>query len=342
MKKIIKPLIFIAIILGFILIINKLSETKFSSAGTLGNTAANIYNGGLFCENDGYIYFSNFNDSGSLYRMTENCDGFEKLYSDKAAYINADEHYVYYVRQNYKRKTSNTAFNAFNFGICRLNKSNGKGFKSVSSDYAEMMILYDNNLYFQKYDVSSAPRLFRIEINGSYEYFMSEDAIKPAGFYNGSLLYSGISEDHDIRLLAFTGYEGSTLYEESSYMPVFYSHSDTDKYIYYISVENNYALCRIRPDGTDRKVLVDNFCSTFNISNDGKYLFFQLDNTAKHSLSKLDLTTMEQSIVLEGDYKDLHITSKYLFFTDFADTAAYAYSLDGTNTLNVFNPPVID
>ena len=113
-------------------------------------------------------------------------------------------------------------------------------------------------------------------------------------------------------------------------------------YIYYISVENNYALCRIRPDGTDRQILIDEFCSTFNISNDGKYLFFQLDNTANHSLSKLDLTTMEQDIVLEGDYKQLHITDKYLFFTSFDDLETYAYSHDGTNTLNLFNPPVLE
>ena len=32
-----------------------------------GSTAGNLYNGGLFCEYDGTVYFSNPSDGGKLY-----------------------------------------------------------------------------------------------------------------------------------------------------------------------------------------------------------------------------------------------------------------------------------
>ena len=147
-KKLATSIIAIIIIIGFVLTISSLSKTTPSTPGYLGNTAGNIYNSGLFCENDGYIYFSNFSDDGNLYRMTTDFTKFEKLHNDKVAYINADEHYIYYVRQNYKRITSDTLFKAYACGICRLNKD-GTRFKSITSDYAAMTVLYDNNLYFQ-------------------------------------------------------------------------------------------------------------------------------------------------------------------------------------------------
>ena len=37
--------------------------------GTLGNTAGNLNNRGLFCEYNGKVYFSNAYDDGTLYSM---------------------------------------------------------------------------------------------------------------------------------------------------------------------------------------------------------------------------------------------------------------------------------
>ena len=42
-------------------------ETKMNQGFVNGNTAGNLYNGGLFCEYNGVIYFSNPNDNGRLY-----------------------------------------------------------------------------------------------------------------------------------------------------------------------------------------------------------------------------------------------------------------------------------
>ena len=51
--------------------------------GTIGNTSGNLYNGGLFCENDGYVYFSNPYDGDSLYCMRPDESEMKKLIQKK-------------------------------------------------------------------------------------------------------------------------------------------------------------------------------------------------------------------------------------------------------------------
>ena len=60
--------IFLALIVVVILLSFKSSVKKLPE-DTIGNTAGNLNNGGLFCEYDGKVYFSNAYDSGTLYVM---------------------------------------------------------------------------------------------------------------------------------------------------------------------------------------------------------------------------------------------------------------------------------
>ena len=72
----------------------------YNDPNLAGNTAGNINNGGLFCEYNGYIYFSNPYDDGALYRMNSDCTNARKLSDDHVAYINVDGNHIYYVRNN--------------------------------------------------------------------------------------------------------------------------------------------------------------------------------------------------------------------------------------------------
>ena len=42
-----------------------------NTEGAVGNSACNLYNGGLFCADDKRIYFSNLKDGGSLLYVKE-------------------------------------------------------------------------------------------------------------------------------------------------------------------------------------------------------------------------------------------------------------------------------
>ncbi len=106
--KIIIPLILICI--TGLVIYHFVSKVKLNSSYVNGNTAGNLYNAGLFCESDGEVFFSNTNDNGRLYAMNIDGSNIHKLSNDTAMYINADKNYVYYVRNNNQKITSQTFF----------------------------------------------------------------------------------------------------------------------------------------------------------------------------------------------------------------------------------------
>ena len=92
MKKIIFGLlaiIFLAIVIYFGTDLSA-TKTKMNQGYVNGNTASNLYNGGLFCEYNDVIFFSNPSDGGKLYSMDSNGNNLKKLTDDVATYINAD------------------------------------------------------------------------------------------------------------------------------------------------------------------------------------------------------------------------------------------------------------
>ncbi len=97
MKKTIIFIFVLALIIGgFTALSHYSNKVYYNEEDVTGNLAGNLYNGGLYCEVDGTIYFSNPADDGALYSMAPDCTDVKKLSTDKVASINADEHYIYY------------------------------------------------------------------------------------------------------------------------------------------------------------------------------------------------------------------------------------------------------
>ena len=90
--------IFLALIVVVILLSFKSSVKKLPE-DTIGNTAGNLNNGGLFCEYDGKVYFSNAYDSGTLYVMNPDETGVKKMNESGVSYINASESYLVYYQE---------------------------------------------------------------------------------------------------------------------------------------------------------------------------------------------------------------------------------------------------
>ena len=67
---------------------------------TVGNTAGNLNNGGLFCESDGRVYFANAYDNNALYSMNADETDVVKLNSNSVASINAGGDYLYYYMES--------------------------------------------------------------------------------------------------------------------------------------------------------------------------------------------------------------------------------------------------
>ncbi|MDE7299578.1 MAG: DUF5050 domain-containing protein, partial [Lachnospiraceae bacterium] len=229
-KKIIIGIILIALATGIGLWAHFSSKMYYNDADTVGNSAGNLYNGGLFCEIDGTIYFSNYKDDGALYSMDADCSNVQRLSSDKAASINADSHYIYYSRRNYAKDNSSVnALDFHNSGIYRMNRENGS-LEMLTESVNCVSLLYGNTIYYQHYDNDNLIQFYRVDIDKKNAGRMSQDALIPASVRNGVLYYSGVLFDHELHALTLPAGIDSIVSEDYCYLPV-----AMPNYLYYIA-----------------------------------------------------------------------------------------------------------
>ena len=103
MKKILPVILLLCVLaaaVGFGVYYHIQTQTKFNDGYVNGNNAGNLYNAGLFCESDGTVFFANPSDEYRLYAMDSDGSNLRKISNDIASFINADDNYIYYVRNN--------------------------------------------------------------------------------------------------------------------------------------------------------------------------------------------------------------------------------------------------
>ena len=338
MQKTIKRVLIIltsVTILAFLgIFFYNLNRTYYNDKDEVGNTTGNIYNGGLFCEQDGSIYFSNPNADGSLFVMKSDLSNPRQISKDKAVFINADENYLYYIRANNTRENNNGGLLMFyNTGVFRINH-NGSGLKAFTGNPGAYLTLRGNTVYFQRYDVNVGLYLYQYQIDGTQERLLIKDAVIPATIIDHQLYYAGLSLDHNINALDLSSYTTNSVINGDFMYPIF-----TDQYIYYMDVTDDYCIYRINPDGTGLMKLTDKRASTYNITNSGSYLYYQVDNTKNNGIYRLNLETMEQVLLLKGNYKNINVTENYVFFQSFDNAETYAVRADGSLEVNLFEAP---
>ena len=309
-------------------------RTYYNSEDELGNTSGNIYNGGLFCEQDDRIYFSNSQADGALYVMQSDLTGWKRLRDDKAVYINADENYIYYVRANRSGENGREGFMVFyNSGVFRV-KQNGTELKAFTGNPGAYLTLKGNSVYFQRYDAGVGLYLYSYQIDGTKERCLIEDAVIPCAVIDDTLYYAGYSGDHNINGLNLHSYTAHPILEGSYLYPIF-----AGDYIYYMDPSHNYKIFRMNRDGSGITRLVNKRTSTYNITASGKYLYYQIDDAKNNGIHRLNLQTLEDELLMKGDYKNINVTSNYAFYQDFDETNTYVVGADGTAKPRVFTRP---
>jgi len=336
MKKAIVITIIIAIFLGFICLSYFGNRTVKNDADSIGNSAGNLLNGGLFCENDGKIYFSNQNDKNALYVMDSDMKNFKKLYDDNCSYLNATNKYIIYVRDNHKR--GSTAGNFLNFntlGIVRLDKKNGNNIQQLYDKPAGLISLKGNYVYYQHYNADEGMRFYQVKIDSNDDLELSKEAIVPAAFSGNNLIYNGVADDHDIHSMNLNSKSASLVYSGNCYNVV-----TTSKFLYFLSLSNTYAIARTDLDGSNFTIVEKERCSFFNISPDENYLYYQVDGGDNNRLCRMNLSNFKSETLKEGDFNSIHVTDHYVFFREFSSGYFY-YLTTATNKIDRFNPEVL-
>jgi len=252
-----------------------------------GNTAGNIQNGGYYAEKDGWIYFSNYVDGGSLYKMRTDDTEQTKLSEDKIKYINVVGEWIYFSNESdggslYKIKTDGTDKTLLDIGKasfinvvdnwiywCRddgivkmctdgterieLNSTKAKNM-NVIGDYVYYVYNgYGHKLYKMKNDGSDNTIIIEsvrnVIVVGDWIYYTPESGTSNI-----------VGELYKIRT---DGKDKKQLNTDKNYYI-----NISDDWIYYSA---NTASYRIKTDGSDKTQLSDKHLQYIHIVNDWIY-----------------------------------------------------------------------
>lgn len=336
MKDKIKPIIITVIlivsaVLSFILIKNNSFEGY--EEGTTSNTSLNLLNGGKFCEDGDRIYFSNIHDHNYLYSMDNNLEDFKLIKKNSVLYINAKSPYVFYsVLDTGKAGVNLLGYK--NTGLYRTKISNGNT-KILDQSPTGLIALYGNNIYYQHYDKKDGLTLYETDINGDNKKQINENSYLPVIYSDGKMIFPSIDNNQFISAYDIENNRLSTIKSVRA-MNI----GVTKDYYYYMDLDNDYAISVIHKNSSSPEQITDKRCASYNISPDGKYLYYQIDNEEDNGLYKLNLTTLKSVAIKNGNHKNICVTKDYVFFTDVNETKIY-YCSHKKDKVEILDPPTL-
>ncbi|MCR5848139.1 MAG: DUF5050 domain-containing protein [Lachnospiraceae bacterium] len=293
--------------------------------GTVGNTAGNIYNQGLFCENDGKVYFANSYDSGSLYSMNPDETEVKKILNAKVQYINVAGKYIYYYMADSSTSTG-LGFLRRVMGINRC-KKNGRSGVTLTRDPSLEMILIDNSIYFLDYDKVKGVHLSKMSTDGKNDIDLSNSIINPAGVY-GDVIYFTNNESNHFLMILDTADDSITEYVRiNMWNPI-----RMGNYIYFMDIDHNYRLCRYSISDENVEILTKDRVDCFNLNTD--YIYYQKNDAKNPCLKRITIDGSSEEIIKSGNYTAINLTDRYVYFQPFENNTI-TYKTPAYGSINV-------
>lgn len=305
-----------------------MSRVPANPAGTVGNSAGNLNNEGLFCEYDGRVYFSNAADQGCLYSMNPDETDIKRLNMMRVRNILAGGKYLFFYQMN---STSESGLGqiAGLRAFCRSGL-NGSNITSLTRDVVLTGQLVDNYLYLLTSD-ADAISFYKLKIDKSEQTELANYSINPACARNGIIYYNGSQDDHYLYTLNTATDVASELWRGNLWYPTL----DGD-YIYYLDVAENYRLCRYSLSGNEVQVLTNDRVDCFNIGNG--YIYYQKNDTANPQLICMRTDGTDSFAVAEGNFTHINMTSRYVYFQPFGDEGVTYHAPLGSSSYSGFAP----
>lgn len=328
MKKrniiIMSSLAFLVILLTAYIVIAKLqSRIGVNPPGTLGNTPGNLQNGGLFCEDDGIVYFSNPYDGGSIYSMKPDETNIKKVVQGNAQYINSAGNFLYYYDAG-STSGDGLGFVFNSSGFFRCQKKSNANPKYIKKSLGTSLALIDNYVYYQTYNTDNHMSLYKTKIDDSDEKLLSNDDVNPCCVFQGGFFYSQPNSNMHLQRWDSGSDSSSEVLMEDVYQPIV-----DGNYVYYIDVHNNYGISRVDLASRSVTQLIDGRVDCFNIANG--IIYYQTSGD-EYCLKSAYTDGSNVTVISPGVYHNINITSNYVYFYDFnSDTPIYRIPLGGNN-----------
>ena len=334
MKKIIIGIIAV-LLLGIITFsITQLSKpgTKMNQGYVNGNTAGNLYNGGLFCEYNGVIYFSNPSDNGKLYSMDSNGNNLKKLTDDNATYINVDDNYIYYIRNNVG---SNLDFNfvAFHRNALVRVDHDGKNLVLLDTEPCLYASLIGNYIYYIHYDKLESSTLYKVRIDGEEQQKVMSEAVYTCNADGQFFYYNGMSNDGSIHRYDTVSDTSVIVYAGNCYQPIVKDGVD----VYYIDGNTDCSIVHTNMNFDNPTYITKDSVDSYNVH--GSTIYYQrFDKNGDSGLCVIKNDGTGFELLRNGDFCDIHVTSYYVFFRDFHSKEMYYFSRTNPYQIQKFNP----
>lgn len=298
--------------------------------GTVGNTGGNLNNGGLFCEYDGTVYFSNTQAGGSLYAMNPDEGNVRRLNSLKVGNILAGGDYLYYFQQGAAESQSagiGGLLSVHAFERCKLDGSNTA---TMTGDVVVTGQLVDNYLYLLTTSKSGIS-FYKMKIDRSEQVELADYIINPACAVDGIIYYSGTETNHYLYALNTATDTSSEFWRGNLWYPI----HDGDN-IYYLDVANNYRLCRYSISRNEIQVMTEDRVDCFNVG--GGYIYYQKNSASQPQLKYMSVSGGESYVLAEGNYTHINLTSRYVYFQSFDDSTTMYHAPLGSSSYSIFSP----
>lgn len=338
MKKLLIIILIFAltVFLGIVAIqiMEKEEETIMNNGFVNGNTAGNLYNGGAFCEINGTIFFSNPSDSGKLYSMDANGGNLKKLANDIPTYINADENYVYYIRNN---PSDSLDFNFVAFHRNALVRINYDGSNSITLDTEPCLYaaLLGNYIYYLHYTTDDASTLYKVRIDGEEQQQVMDRAVFTCSTDGKYFYYNGMDSDGNIHRFDTIADTTVTVYEGNCFQPIV---SGND--VYYIDGYTDYSIIHTNFEYDNPTFITRDSVDCYNVY--GSYIYYQRFDTEGSALCMIKNDGTEFQVIREGDFCDIHVTSNYLFFREYHSGEIYYCPRNNPTEIELFRPGAVE
>lgn len=296
-------------------VVKILSRIPENDSDIVGNTAGNLINGGLFCEDDGVIYFANVGDNNYLYSMNSDGSDVKLLYEAPISYINSAGKYLYFYQESNKQ---NGAFGSFvrTNGIYRLKKDARQSAYCLDRTPSKVLVLTGNDLYYEHYNTSEGITLYKVSTKGGDRKMVYEQDINPACVFEENIFFS--DENNNFYLSCYNT-DRQEAYAISSDMKTYNLQYD-DGYFYFMNVSDDYKLYKYRIGDNSITKLTDCRVDTFNVHNGT--IFYQR-NGKDAALVRMQSDGSSATVIAEGNYKNISLTENFAFFRAFDNDDVY-------------------
>lgn len=303
--------------------ISKTSEVTLPSTGTVEtkNTPVDFNSIKLnranesFVVTDGtWVYFPNWKDGHSLYKMKP--DGSEKfkLNNEETTWLNLRNGWVYYSCFNAGPASSD-------FGIYKI-KTDGTDKTKLSGDHAINLMLEGDWLYFKEFDPMDKGEMYRMKLDGSERQKLNDIDSWHAVISEDWIYYSGnMSKFYKMKL---DGSENTIISKSAA------DHINVvGDWVYFSSPYSRGQIYKSRPDGTE-KARIGTAGTDYGmlVLQDWIYYIYNADK----KLYKIRTDGTKNTKVISGDLlMNINYLDGWLYYREMEPPyLLYQSKLDGT------------